>query len=1083
MRKWTQREEKILTDLWFQASPGDLLQALPRYSWTAIRRKAAKLKLKRIYKYKDWNDTELSILIGAYAQNKSRYQIENLLPNRSWMSIKSKANLLRLKKLRVERPIVKGGVSKIDKMIKGKTVRFGIASDSHFGSKYSQITYLHKFYALCEKEGVDFMVNPGDVCVIPETLITTKKGYIPISKIKKGDEVLTHKNRFRKVINVFKRSIDEQIIHIKLRGDSIGLKATQNHPVFTSKKQRRYNKITADFIPIKELEINHLLINRINREFIKDIASISFSNSIADKIKSTLLPSEIKLNKLFLKIIGYFLGDGTAKVNEKRGVISFSLGTKKEKTCKKDIEKWFNQNHIKYYKNERKKMTILTVNSKPLAQFFRSFYNEKKEKYLPEKFIKLPFSKWKWIIYGLIMTDGAKKEIGCRICNTSLILLQQIKSRCENEGIIPTLILSRSSRRRKIMGRFCNQKDYYELGFNNESCRPIFKMIINKDIAQGQYFNQMIDYIFKFIREKKKIDYKGYVWNLEVEEDNSYIANNIILHNCDGNGEHYKGQRFEMHITGADNMKKFIIVNYPRIKTRGGKECKTYYIQGYHDLDWWIREGYDLMKEVSEKREDMVHLGHAEAILQIQNKKIMLSHPSGGTAYALCFDEKTEILTEEGWKLFKDLDKTEKVATMNPETSSFEWQKPSVYTDEMYEGKMFHFKSRNIDLLVTPNHRMFVRKNPINIKWKKEMQYPQKSHRRINRDWQFVEAQNLKKSNRQEWQMTKRCKWKKELTQQYIEIPYRELKKYSSHPIKHFGKLKIEDITELIGWYVTEGHIDKNKNVCLSICQSKEKNHKNHNEILNLFQRIGLPAKAYGKRQKDISAFSVELCDFLLANCGRGSYNKYLPKWLKEQPKKILEILFTTMIKGDGWINGKGFGYRSVSKQLRDDMSEIAIKLGYSVTFWNDSLSITKNQITPTINKNPQEISYNGKIYCVSVPNTLILVRRNGKMVWSGNSYRTQKKVEGFSSENKPDILIVGHYHKAEYIPLLRNIYVIQAACFQAQTPYAVRKGLFFHYGGWIVEFTLQGGDIVSMKTEFIPFYNTISEDYRNWRL
>ena len=37
---------------------------------------------------------------------------------------------------------------------------------------------------------------------------------------------------------------------------------------------------------------------------------------------------------------------------------------------------------------------------------------------------------------------------------------------------------------------------------------------------------------------------------------------------------------------------------------------------------------------------------------------------SGGT---YCYDEETEILTDKGWKLFKDLDKTEKVATLNIE--------------------------------------------------------------------------------------------------------------------------------------------------------------------------------------------------------------------------------------------------------------------------------------------------------------------------------------------------------------------------------------------------------------------------------
>lgn len=103
-------------------------------------------------------------------------------------------------------------------------------------------------------------------------------------------------------------------------------------------------------------------------------------------------------------------------------------------------------------------------------------------------------------------------------------------------------------------------------------------------------------------------------------------------------------------------------------------------------------------------------------------------------------------------------------------------------------------------------------------------------------------------------------------------------------------------------------------------------------------------------------------------------------------------------------------------------------------------------------------------------------------------SYKVQKLVEGFSSENKPHILIVGHFHKAEFIPSLRNVFVFQAGCFQSQTPFAKRKNLLFQCGGWIVEMGLRqdggrNGDlsISYMDTQFIPFYKPIVEDYKNF--
>jgi len=44
----------------------------------------------------------------------------------------------------------------------GKEMRLGIVSDAHLGSKYQQITYLHKAYDFFQKEGIKIVLNLGD---------------------------------------------------------------------------------------------------------------------------------------------------------------------------------------------------------------------------------------------------------------------------------------------------------------------------------------------------------------------------------------------------------------------------------------------------------------------------------------------------------------------------------------------------------------------------------------------------------------------------------------------------------------------------------------------------------------------------------------------------------------------------------------------------------------------------------------------------------------------------------------------------------------------------------------------------------
>lgn len=73
-----------------------------------------------------------------------------------------------------------------------------------------------------------------------------------------------------------------------------------------------------------------------------------------------------------------------------------------------------------------------------------------------------------------------------------------------------------------------------------------------------------------------------------------------------------------------------------------------------------------------------------------------------------CYDKETEILTKEGWKKFQDLRGDEEVATLNKD-GILEYQKIEKMQKFKFKGEMIHIKGRNIDLLVTPAHLMYVK--------------------------------------------------------------------------------------------------------------------------------------------------------------------------------------------------------------------------------------------------------------------------------------------------------------------------------------------------------------------------------------
>lgn len=97
-------------------------------------------------------------------------------------------------------------------------------------------------------------------------------------------------------------------------------------------------------------------------------------------------------------------------------------------------------------------------------------------------------------------------------------------------------------------------------------------------------------------------------------------------------------------------------------------------------------------------------------------------------------------------------------------------------------------------------------------------------------------------------------------------------------------------------------------------------------------------------------------------------------------------------------------------------------------------------------------------------------------------SYKLQKVIEQLAPEQKPNILIMGHYHTQVFMPMYRNVMAIQMPCFEAQTPYLKRKGLYPEVGGIIIEFVIDKTHeyigMANFKVEFVPFYIAKTDDY-----
>ncbi|HYX48120.1 MAG TPA: NAD-dependent epimerase/dehydratase family protein, partial [Ktedonobacteraceae bacterium] len=98
-----------------------------------------------------------------------------------------------------------------------------------------------------------------------------------------------------------------------------------------------------------------------------------------------------------------------------------------------------------------------------------------------------------------------------------------------------------------------------------------------------------------------------------------------------------------------------------------------------------------------------------EGFIEISHKgrSDVLPYPKQpGSFYHLCYDDQTEVLTQHGWKLFKDLTQEDEVATRQLDDPHIVYAKPTAHTAYLYEGPMYRLEQRHVDLAVTPNHRL-----------------------------------------------------------------------------------------------------------------------------------------------------------------------------------------------------------------------------------------------------------------------------------------------------------------------------------------------------------------------------------------
>lgn len=96
-------------------------------------------------------------------------------------------------------------------------------------------------------------------------------------------------------------------------------------------------------------------------------------------------------------------------------------------------------------------------------------------------------------------------------------------------------------------------------------------------------------------------------------------------------------------------------------------------------------------------------------------------------------------------------------------------------------------------------------------------------------------------------------------------------------------------------------------------------------------------------------------------------------------------------------------------------------------------------------------------------------------------SYKPQSIINSYHGGEKPNILLIGHYHKADF-NYWREVLNVQAGCTEDQTPFLRKKNIAAHVGGWTIEFELDDNGIIhDFTTKWHPFYDRAFYENPQW--
>jgi len=363
-----------------------------------------------------------------------------------------------------------------------------------------------------------------DQCVVPKTYIYTTTGPIQIQNCVSDETSIINITGGTEVIqNVLEHDYNGEMLKIKTTHSIDDLQITPEHPLYVLRnnpKGTNYNIIhnklvkkhcAPEWIDAKDLTCDDLLIYSIPT-YEKDVPSISEDDCY---------------------MYGIILGDGCLYERDDAGYVC--LHTFNKASVQEFLVQYLESKCINYRIQVDDNTTKIRWNKTNNLPFRHAdVYDENKKKRLQHKWLNLPVNKCKYILKGLIDTDGCKgKELV--FDSTSRNLVESVRYICLKMGILTSgYIRDRIGEKHETKrGVIENKQLSYSLRIprTREICD-----IIKVDYNDNQFFKffKYENYLMTRVKNIEKTEYNGVLYDLQMKTEHNYLLHNCLVHNGGG---------------------------------------------------------------------------------------------------------------------------------------------------------------------------------------------------------------------------------------------------------------------------------------------------------------------------------------------------------------------------------------------------------------------------------------------------------------------------------------------------------------------------------------------------------------------